>query len=573
MSSMPIKILNGFESCFYPAEDKISLGEDQKLSHSYLSITQKITYFVTNFFKASLCLFALPISIPITISKNLANRAYSVFKPSSENLDKDKELKGSEETIYDLPKDIGFADSFFQSCGLGSKHSKPSFDGKSNWDKWLTKDYIEVKKGQKFDDFFVNYLDDPEPLIKILKDMGATSYRFSLERSVIEPKRGKYDLGAIGKYVDFCKTLKENNIEPWITLEHFVQPDWFSESGGFENEKNIDDFVKYTDFIIPHFKDHVTNFMTFNEPTAFIFQTYIRDVYPKARGKGNKFFRAATALRNILITHIKVYKNIKAKYPDLQIGIVHQFLKFMPFNKNNPLERLICYYLSLITHYAAYNFFKTKRFAFQIPFLANVKFDAKKDQKITDFIGFQCYGYPLLKIGFNGGKTYPGYKVTNLSFPRLKLGVTFGSVCEENSKMMSFGMRFNPEALEDSLQEAADLKIPIAITETGCDARIQHWGKKDFARDDKTQKECFEKVFKIIAKFKDKLPLKGLFFWTVLRGHLEWERGDNPTLGLVDIEKDPSSHKIRSYKLSEAAKYIKQVFQNAKPSMKKEKVA
>ena len=134
-------------------------------------------------------------------------------------------------------------------------------------------------------------------------------------------------------------------------------------------------------------------------------------------------------------------------------------------------------------------------------------------------------------------------------------------------------MRFNPEALEDSLQEAADLKTPIAITETGCDAKIQHWGKKDFVSDDKTQKEYFEKVFKIIQKFKNKLPLKGLFFWTVLRGHLEWERASNPTLGLVDIEKDPLSHKIKSYKLSEAAKYIKQVFEKAKPHTKKEKVA
>ncbi|NGX33957.1 MAG: 1,4-beta-D-glucan glucohydrolase [Candidatus Anoxychlamydiales bacterium] len=563
MSSMAVNVLKRFESCFYPAEDKITLGKDKKPSPSYLSTQKKITYFSSNLFKAMACLLALPISISVSICVSLANRVYSVFRPRSKNLDKDELDASSDDGMYELPKDIGFADSLFQSCGLGSEHSKPSFDGRSNWDRWLTQEHIEVKKDQKFDDFFVNYLDDPKPLIKILKDMNATSYRFSLERSIIEPKRGKPDFKAIGKYVNFCKELKENNIEPWVTLEHFVQPDWFAESRGFENEENIDGFVEYSEYVIHRLKDHVTNFMTFNEPSAYIFQTYIREVFPDIKGRGNKFFRAAIALRNILITHIKVYQTIKAKYPDIQIGIVHQFLKFMPFNKNNPIERLVCYYYSLITHYATYNFFKTKRFSFQIPFLANVKFEAEKDQKLTDFIGFQCYGYPLVKAGTNGGKTYPGYKVTNFSIPRLRFGFTFGSVCEENSKMMSFGMRYHPEALEDALTEASDLKIPIAITETGCDAKIQHWGEKTFEIDEKTQKEYFEKIFQIIQKFKKKLPLKGLFFWTLLRGHLEWDRGNNTSLGLVEIQKDPSNHTIKSYRLSLAAEYIKQVFQNA----------
>lgn len=570
MSSISMRVLQNFESSFFPSEDKVHLGNNGKVTHSYLSTKQKIVYYVSNLFKIALSTLALPVAL----TSYFVNRVVDVFKGSNKKA-KDEHIEVDEKAILEsLPKDRGFADSLFQSCALGSKYSKPQFEGRSNWDRWLTKDHVEVKSEKDFPKFFVNYLDDPTALIRILKDMGATSYRFSLERSVIEPKKGKYDLGAIEKYKRLCRELKKNKIEPWITLHHFVEPDWFTKSGGFEKDENVDDFVRYSEFIIPLFKEHVKNWMTFNEPTAFVFQNYILKIFPVEKGKSrdSNILLAGKVLRNLLIAHLKIYQKIKAKHPELQIGIVHQWLKFLPFNKNNPIERLVCYYLSQITHYAVYNFFKTKKFAFQIPGQANVGLTVPKDQKIADFIGFQCYGYPLLKMGTNGGKTYPGYKVKSFSLPRLRLGLTFGSVCREKGKVMSFGMRFNPESLEDALEEASELKIPIAITETGSDANVWHWGKPGFKIDDKTQKEYFEKIFSIIARFRKKMPLKGLFFWTILRGHLEWNRGNNITLGVVNVQKD-SNGNILSHELTPAAQYIKRVFTRASAEQRERQIA
>ncbi|NJK97621.1 MAG: family 1 glycosylhydrolase [Bacteroidales bacterium] len=67
--------------------------------------------------------------------------------------------------------------------------------------------------------------------------------------------------------------LKEAGIEPWVTLNHFVQPKWFSDRGGFGTKKNVVDFVKYAETIVPEFKQYVSNWMTFNEPGIDAFST------------------------------------------------------------------------------------------------------------------------------------------------------------------------------------------------------------------------------------------------------------------------------------------------------------
>ncbi|NGX63243.1 MAG: Beta-glucosidase A [Candidatus Anoxychlamydiales bacterium] len=572
MNRVSQKIFKTFENCFNGPEDKIYLDKNGKIEHASISSFKRVSTIVQNVLKATIVSFALPVAF----MGYFLDKTINVFSSDKKPFDEIPDV-AIDDIVDALPKDIGFADSLFQSCGLGTKYSKPDFVGRSNWNESMTKEHMEVESEEEFDNFFVNYLDDPKTLIKILKDAGATSYRFSLERSVIEPEKGRYDFDAIHKYQNFCKELKNSGIEPWITLEHFVEPMWFTEDGGFEKEENIEDFVRYSEFIIPLFKDYVTNWMTFNEVGAYVFQSYIRKVYPTAanKTKQNSIYLAAKVLRNILIAHIKIYQNIKKKYPELQIGIVHQWLKMKPFNPNNPIEELVCYYISQITHNFTYNFFKTNKFEFKVPLSANIHLEIDKDQKITDFIGFQCYGYPKIKIGFNGGKKYPGYQVKNYTIPKLKLGATFGSTCKEGGKMQSFGMLFNPESICDALEEASELNIPIAITETGCDSRVQNWGDKDFKVDDQTQKKYFEKIFSLIAKFKEKLPLKGLFFWTILRGHLEWERAGTVSLGLVKVDKDKDG-KIKSHELTPAAKYIQSIFEKAHArdySSKEEKIA
>ena len=62
--------------------------------------------------------------------------------------------------------------------------------------------------------------------IKLMKELGTNSYRFSLW-SKIMPQPMVFDTLALQHYSDLIDSLLNNNIEPNITLHHFEEPLWF----------------------------------------------------------------------------------------------------------------------------------------------------------------------------------------------------------------------------------------------------------------------------------------------------------------------------------------------------------
>lgn len=90
-----------------------------------------------------------------------------------------------------------------------------------------------------------NYRED----IQLARDIGLNAFRFGIEWSIIEPSRGEFSGEAINYYHDYIDEVKENGMEPVVTLWHFTTPKWFSENGGWT--------LDYQDFIgINHYLKH-----------------------------------------------------------------------------------------------------------------------------------------------------------------------------------------------------------------------------------------------------------------------------------------------------------------------------
>jgi hypothetical protein len=422
-----------FVRSFLPPQDICILNNDTEVEHVHLSTWKKTQHYMLNAvtcpLRGSLCailgatgLIAKTISIPFQAGSsrlkkqtNITHITSAFEQTDSQDIEEMKTIiaqwipDGSKEMGEKKDFGTGFATSVFQDCGVGTRMSKPPFEGRCNWDKWIP-DHIKMENGE---DKFINYLDYPQDLVNHLKESATTSFRLSLERSIIEPIPGKFSQEAIEKYKKLIHLLRSNDIDPLVTLHHFVNPEWFEQRGGFENEENIDNFVNYCAAIMEEFKDDVKCWMTFNELAVYVFQTYIRKVYPRHSHKGISL--VGPVLRNLLIAHIKIYRKMKDRYEDeLQIGFTHQWLKFIPHNSKNPIENLVCYYLSYITHQATFSFFQrqddnTYRFELKTPG-SNVKLIVPDDGRgITDFIGCQHYGFPLLKFGLNNGQPFPGH--------------------------------------------------------------------------------------------------------------------------------------------------------------------
>lgn len=544
-------VLSGLEKAFLPLPD-VRILKEGRVEKVKLSVAKKVQLCAAQALSAFVYLLLLPPAA-------LYSAVVSLIRPVSQEPLLPAPIDLIEDLAEAYPEVHGFAQSLFQDEGLGTYASPTELEGECNWNRWLNADRIEGHSTD-YKRFFVRILSNPKPFIDLLKTMGVNAHRFSLEWSVLEPRKGEIDLEAVELYKNFLRELREAGIEPWGTLHHFVLPEWAEKAGGFLNDEIRDHFVDHSLKMMELFPE-IGHWMTFNETGGYAMQSQIRGVYPP--GESGNLANAGLLIRNLLAAHSMIYLQAKEKYGDkVQIGITHQWLQFLPL-EGNLLERLICYVMSKITHHSILNFFRTGRFEYEVPGQANICFEIPESEflghrRCLDFIAPQFYGFPRIKAGWNGGHAYPGYQVKNWTF--WKFGFSFGSSCRTGGQMQAFGPMLDPGSLRTCLAEAAKL-APIAITETGADAMIQEHGASgdhNFTLDEEVQKGYFAAIAPILNEYKEKIV--AIFIWTLLRGRLEWDRGDTPALGLVPVQVD-GDRNIVGHRMTPSATLIQQIYQ------------
>lgn len=82
--------------------------------------------------------------------------------------------------------------------------------------------------------------------VALMKEIGLRSYRFSVSWSRILPREGVVNPEGVQFYVNLVKQLRENGIEPIVTLFHWDLPLWVQEKGGWLSEETPALFAAYT---------------------------------------------------------------------------------------------------------------------------------------------------------------------------------------------------------------------------------------------------------------------------------------------------------------------------------------
>lgn len=368
--------------------------------------------------------------------------------------------------------------------------------GNSNSDWWPW----EKKAGKESSGDACRHYEMYEKDFDLAKSLHHNAHRLSVEWSRIEPEEGKFSQKELQHYVEVLLALKARNIEPIVTLHHFTNPIWFSESGGWTDERSVKRFERYCNEVTRVLAKHVRYWITINEPMIYMTHSYVLGWWPPQLHS----IRAAIRVqRNMEKAHIGAYRIIHRNYRELSlprpaVSISQHVQAFIPCKSN--LKNKIAVFL--------------RHQWFNLGFV-----NAVMRHGALDFLGINYYSRQLVDV-----KKWTVRSVVADVFDG----------CYDSAKKNSLGWDIYPEGLYEMLLKLKKYNLPIMITENGiCTSEdSQRW---EFL------KGHLEYIHRAIEKG---VNVTGYLYWSLL-DNFEWAHGYGPRFGLINMDYKTHQRTVR----------------------------
>ena len=332
----------------------------------------------------------------------------------------------------------------------------------------------------------------------LLREMNQNAHRLSVEWSRIEPSPGEFDSRQIRHYRDVLGDLREQGLEPMVTLHHFSSPAWFARKGGWRANGAAHAFLPFVHRMIDELGDLVGLWCTINEPCIYAANGWITGEFPPGRrGDVAGMYRVTSNLRR---AHELAYRAIKRRWPDAPVGLSqHKFL-FMPASGSRR-DRLAANTAQLVMD----------RWPVAPGQLRRVV------EAPSDFVGIAHYWGQLCAFDprrpqnqFIRRFNVPGVPVTD------------------------FGMSADPSWMRRVLNELRGLGKPVYITENGLATNDDEW----------RQRYLSEILSNVLLAIDDGVDVRGYFHWTNM-DNFEWARGYRMHFGLIEVDRATLERKIK----------------------------
>jgi len=168
------------------------------------------------------------------------------------------------------PRLLRFPPNFVWGCATAAYQIEGAVneDGRkpSIWDTFshTPGKTFQGETGDVADDSYHLYKED----VKLLKNLGASGYRFSISWSRIFPNgTGPPNEKGLEYYQRVVDELVKNDISPYITLFHWDLPQALP--GGWQSRDTAKAFADYAGYVSRKLSDRVGHFFTINEFTCF----------------------------------------------------------------------------------------------------------------------------------------------------------------------------------------------------------------------------------------------------------------------------------------------------------------
>jgi len=338
--------------------------------------------------------------------------------------------------------------------------------------------------------------------LKLLKEIGVNAYRFSIEWSRVQPTEDRWDSESIHRYQEIVHLLRQEQIEPMVTLHHFTHPKWFLDTSPWHEDRSVSKFTDYVRKMVDSLSD-VRYWITFNEPNVLLLGGYLDGCMPPGIKDQTSYVRASV---NLLRAHGEAYDLLHTKIPEAQIGIAHNMVVFSPYWRWNPLDQ----FLSKMAHqYYNRSFLealRTGHLRIRFPIFKKLEINLPVQGKL-DFLGVNYY--TRIHLQFN---------------PFRRMGVVLRYEDREGYGLTDMGWEIYPRGLEKILREASKFGLPIMITENGIATR------------DGQKKERYIKSHLDILEecLKKGMDIRGYFYWSLMDNY-EWLKGLDARFGLYYV--------------------------------------
>lgn len=380
---------------------------------------------------------------------------------------------------------LGTATSAFQIEG----------SGKTEWQGFVGQDGTPL-------DNAINHYERYKEDLKYILYLG-NSYRFSMDWSKLQNKPyALLDKEALEHYDYIFKTLKENDKKVCIVLNHFSNPKWLFNIGGWTNPKSVDIFFDYAKKVMEYFHEYIDLVNTFNEPNGYALLTYFMKEFPP---KKFSIIGWNNTLNNMSEAHEKIYDYIKDKYPEIAVGISHACMYLQPLSEKSLYQKAVIKLSDIIQN-------------------ENVHRRFTKKGKI-DYIGFSYYGRLLI------GKTaIVAYKKDGRKF------------LDEHGLKHDDLWEIYPEGIYKNIKFFYEkYKKPILVTENG----------QCTNNDSLRKKSICDHLGYILKAIKENIPVIGYYHWSTF-DNFELAYGPSRRFGLTAINfNDPALER----KLKDSGEY------------------
>lgn len=332
----------------------------------------------------------------------------------------------------------------------------------------------------------------------LLREMKQNAHRLSVEWSRIEPSEGEFDARQIRHYRDVLGELREQGIEPMVTLHHFTSPLWFARKGGWAAAGSAHAFMPFVHKVVDELGDLIGLWCTINEPNIYAASGWMVGEFPPGRqGDVASVYRVTNNMRR---AHELAYGAIKRRWPDASVGLSHHRFLMLPASDQ-----------------------RRDRWAAQA---ASVVLDrwpvapgrlGKVVEAPSDFVGIAHYWGQT--CAFDPGRPNEQF-VRRVNVPGVPV--------------TDMGLSADPSWMRTVLNELRSLGKPVYITENGLASHDDEW----------RQRYLREILSNVLLAIGDGVDVRGYFHWTNM-DNFEWARGYAMRFGLIEVDRNTLERRIK----------------------------